>query len=60
MDPNMAEGGMKVVKSVCDRCHGTCGVLAYVKEGRVVKVEGIPHEARGGKGGGQVGAHFLG
>ncbi|MBW2209176.1 MAG: molybdopterin-dependent oxidoreductase [Deltaproteobacteria bacterium] len=42
MAVNIADDHMKVVKSVCDRCHGTCGVLAYVKDGRVVKVEGDP------------------
>ena len=34
--------GTEVVPTICDRCHGTCGVLAYVKDGRVVKVEGDP------------------
>jgi len=32
--------GTEVVSTICDRCHGTCGVLAYVKDGRVIKVEG--------------------
>ncbi|MEE9520731.1 MAG: molybdopterin-dependent oxidoreductase [Dehalococcoidales bacterium] len=34
--------GTEVVSTICDRCHGCCGVLAYVKDGRVVKVEGDP------------------
>jgi len=32
----------KIVKTICDRCHCGCGVLAYVKEGKVDKVEGDP------------------
>jgi len=34
--------GTEVVSTICDRCHDCCGVLAYVKDGRVVKVEGDP------------------
>src|SRR3972149_1057996 len=30
------------VKTVCRSCHGGCGVIAEVKEGRVIKVEGDP------------------
>ncbi len=30
------------VRTVCRSCHGGCGVFAYVKDGRVVKVEGDP------------------
>ncbi|MCC6779154.1 MAG: molybdopterin-dependent oxidoreductase [Hyphomicrobiales bacterium] len=29
-----------VLKSVCRSCHGGCGVLLHVEEGRLVKVEG--------------------
>jgi thiosulfate reductase/polysulfide reductase chain A len=29
-----------VLKSVCRSCHGGCGVLLHVKDGRLVKVEG--------------------
>lgn len=33
----------KVVKTACSRnCYDTCGVLAYVKDGRLLKVEGDP------------------
>ena len=28
------------VKTVCRSCHGGCGVIAHVKDGRVIKVEG--------------------
>jgi anaerobic selenocysteine-containing dehydrogenase len=31
-----------VVKSYCRICHGGCGVLVYVKDGTVVKIEGDP------------------
>src|SRR5690606_33875292 len=32
----------KVVRSMCRMCHGTCGTLVHVRNGRVVKVEGNP------------------
>ena len=33
----------KVVKTICPRnCFDTCGVVAYVKDGRMIKVEGDP------------------
>ncbi|MBW2412286.1 MAG: molybdopterin-dependent oxidoreductase [Deltaproteobacteria bacterium] len=31
-----------VVKSHCRMCHGGCGVLVYVKEGKVAKIAGDP------------------
>jgi anaerobic selenocysteine-containing dehydrogenase len=31
-----------VVKSHCRMCHGGCGVLVYVKDGRAVKITGDP------------------
>jgi len=31
-----------VVKSYCRMCHGGCGVLVYVKNGRVAKIAGDP------------------
>ena len=31
-----------VTKSHCRMCHGGCGVLVYVKDGRVVKIAGDP------------------
>ena len=31
-----------VVKSHCRMCHGGCGVIAHVKDGKVFKVEGDP------------------
>lgn len=34
----------KVVKTICPRnCFDTCGVVAYVKDGRMIKVEGEPN-----------------
>lgn len=32
--------GVSIIKSVCRVCHGGCGVLVHVKDGRVVKVKG--------------------
>jgi anaerobic selenocysteine-containing dehydrogenase len=32
----------RVVKSHCRMCHGGCGVLVYVKDGRAVKITGDP------------------
>ena len=33
---------LKKVKTVCRSCHGGCGVIAHVKDGKVVKIEGDP------------------
>ena len=33
---------VKYVKTICRSCHGGCGVIAHVKSGKVVKVEGDP------------------
>ena len=35
-------GEVMKMKTVCRSCHGGCGVIAHVKGGRVVKVEGDP------------------
>jgi len=32
----------KKIRTVCRSCHGACGVIAHVKDGKVVKVEGDP------------------
>lgn len=42
-------GETKVIRSMCRMCHGTCGTLIHVRDGRVVKVEGNP-EAPTNKG----------
>ncbi len=34
--------GVEKVKSLCYFCHANCGVLAYVKDGDVIKIEGDP------------------
>ncbi len=34
--------GVEMVKSLCYFCHANCGVLAYVKDGEVIKIEGDP------------------
>ena len=31
-----------VVKSTCRMCHGVCGVLVHIKDGKVIKVTGDP------------------
>ena len=34
---------VKVIKTACSQnCYDTCGVLAYVKDGKLIKVEGDP------------------
>ncbi|MEG2850667.1 MAG: molybdopterin-dependent oxidoreductase, partial [Raoultibacter sp.] len=35
--------GVEVKKSCCYFCHQNCGVLAYVKDGKVLKIEGDPN-----------------
>ncbi len=32
--------GERIVKSACRMCHGICGVLVHIRDGRVVKVTG--------------------
>lgn len=34
--------GEKVVKSTCRMCHGVCGVLVHIRDGRVVDITGDP------------------
>lgn len=39
----MANGNYKVVRNACPRnCYGTCSMLSYVKDGKLIKVEGDP------------------
>ena len=40
--------GVEVVKSLCYFCHANCGVLAYVKDGDVIKIEGDPNYSNQG------------
>lgn len=35
-------GEVKKIRTACRNCHGGCGVIAYVQDGKVVKVEGDP------------------
>ncbi len=35
---------VKKIRTHCRCCHGACGVFAYVKDGKVVKVEGNPDD----------------
>jgi anaerobic selenocysteine-containing dehydrogenase len=37
---NMEE--IKKIKTVCRSCHGGCGVIAQIKNGKVIKIEGDP------------------
>ncbi|MFC1968261.1 molybdopterin-dependent oxidoreductase [Chloroflexota bacterium] len=32
----------KVIRSNCGLCHGGCGILAYVRDGKLVNIEGDP------------------
>ena len=32
----------RIVRTYCDRCHCSCGVLVHVEDGKAVKVEGDP------------------
>jgi anaerobic selenocysteine-containing dehydrogenase len=33
-------GDVKKIRTACRQCHGGCGVIAHVKNGKVIKVEG--------------------
>ncbi|MDH4268271.1 MAG: hypothetical protein OEW45_21815, partial [Deltaproteobacteria bacterium] len=33
---------VKRIRTACRNCHGGCGVVAHVKDGKVIKVEGDP------------------
>lgn len=36
-------GKVNKIRTACRSCHGGCGVIAHVKDGKVVKVEGDPN-----------------
>lgn len=38
----MGKEGETILKSACRMCHGVCGTLVHIKNGRVVKVSGDP------------------
>ena len=35
-------GDVQKIRTACRSCHGGCGVIAHVKNGKVIKVEGDP------------------
>ena len=37
-----SQGNEQVFRSVCRVCHGGCGVIVSVRDGKVVKVKGDP------------------
>jgi anaerobic selenocysteine-containing dehydrogenase len=37
-----AESAVKIVRTACRNCTASCGVLAHVRDGRVIKLEGDP------------------
>ena len=39
---NLTQPGIEIKKSCCYFCHQNCGVLAYVKDGKVLHIEGDP------------------
>lgn len=47
--PSIFDEGVECIKSLCYFCHANCGVLAYVKDGEVFKIEGDPnYSSQGG------------
>ena len=55
--------GLQIIPSYCDLCFWKCGLLAYVKDGELWKVEGNPKDPLSNgrlcpRGTGGVGAHF--
>ncbi len=32
----------KIIRTLCQLCHGACGILAYVADGKLIKAEGDP------------------
>lgn len=39
---DLQQEGVEIKKSCCFFCHQNCGVLAYVKDGKVIHIEGDP------------------
>ncbi len=55
--------GLQIIPSYCDLCFWKCGLLAYVKDGELWKVEGNPKDPLSNgrlcpRGTGGVGAHY--
>ncbi len=42
MAANASGQGTKIFKSACRMCHGGCGLLVHVQNGKVIKLEGDP------------------
>ena len=40
-------GEVKKIRTACRSCHGGCGVIAHVADGKVIKVEGDPESPIG-------------
>ncbi|MCX6601533.1 MAG: molybdopterin-dependent oxidoreductase [bacterium] len=58
-----APSGVQVIPTFCDVCFWKCGALAYVRDGKLWKVEGNPEDplSRGRlcpRGTGGIGAHY--
>ena len=45
-DKAKIENGEKIIKTACYLCHGGCILLAHVKGGKLVKLEGDPDGPR--------------
>ena len=41
-DANQTEASVRVVRTVCRNCHGGCGALVTVKDGKAVDIKGDP------------------
>lgn len=57
------EKGIRKISTYCDLCFWKCGVMAYVKDGKLWKVEGHPDDPLSNgrlcpRGTGGVGAHY--
>ncbi|HCY77352.1 MAG TPA: nitrate reductase [Ignavibacteriales bacterium] len=57
------KNGLQIIPSYCDLCFWKCGLLAYVKDGKLWKVEGNPKDPLSNgrlcpRGTGGVGAHY--
>jgi len=44
--PVEKQSDVRVVQTNCFECHSKCGVLAYVKDGRLIKIAGNPNDPR--------------
>ncbi len=42
MEGKTESDGANIYKSACRMCHGGCGLLIYVEDGKVVKIDGDP------------------